>query len=130
MISVFNCKRCLWKNLKIASASNELTCITNEYRFGVSLFPIVDLECDRVNRVLVLGGIDIKNPEEESNDFHFMQLDFTASAEFFRPLDENERLGLPEGFKILETWPAQPIDDSQESKKTNVKSTKKFKEDE
>ena len=68
MISVFNCKRCLWKNLKLATVSNEITCITNEYRFGVSLFPIVDLECDRVNRVLVFGGIDIKNPEEETKE--------------------------------------------------------------
>jgi len=60
-----------------------------------------------------------------------MQLDLTASAEFFRPLEENERLGLPEGFKVLETWQAEPVaDDPAASGKTTVKSTKKFKEDE
>ena len=111
MISVFNCKRCLWKNLKLTTTSNEVNCLTNEYRFGASLFPIVDLECDRVNRVLVLGGIGIKNPKEETNELQYMQLDFTSSMEFFRPLDENERLGLPEGFKVLETWQGQSLDD-------------------
>lgn len=64
MISVFNCKKCLWKNLKLASMTNDRTCLTDEYRFGTSVFPIVDLDCDRVNRVLVFGGINIKNPAE------------------------------------------------------------------
>ena len=60
-----------------------------------------------------------------------MQLDFTASAEFFRPLDENEKLGLPEGFKVLETWQAEEVNnDPASTGKTSVKSTKKFKEDE
>ena len=62
MISVFNCKKCLWKNLKLASMVNDRTCLTDEYRFGTSVFPIVDLDCDRVNRVLIFGGINVFVP--------------------------------------------------------------------
>ena len=87
MISVFNCKKCLWKNLKLASMTNDRTCLTDEYRFGTSVFPIVDLDCDRVNRVLIFGGINIKNPSEQSNELYYNQIDFTANIDQFKPLE-------------------------------------------
>lgn len=101
--------------------------MSNEYRFGASLFPIVDLECDRVNRVLVFGGIDIKNPKENATELSYMQLDFTTNTEFFKPLGDMERLGLPDGFKVLETWQGEP---DQPGKAAGLKVNKKFKEDE
>jgi hypothetical protein len=42
----------------------------NEFRFGHSLFPVFDSECDRVNRVILFGGIDLRSPsgKDKSNE--------------------------------------------------------------
>ena len=114
MVSVFNCKKCLWKNLKLASMINDRTCLTDEYRFGTSLFPIVELDCDRVDRVLIFGGIDIKNPVEQTNELPYVQLDFTGNIDLFKPLESVEKLGLPAGFKVLDVWEGEKFGDDPE----------------
>lgn len=53
MISIFNCRRCMWKNINILSSDSF------KYRFGASVYPIYDMECDRVSKILILGGIDM-----------------------------------------------------------------------
>lgn len=39
-----------------------------EYRFGASIYPIFDVECDRVSRVLLFGGIDLRKPFGATKD--------------------------------------------------------------
>jgi hypothetical protein len=73
----------LWKNLKMASLCEDQ--LTFEYMLGATLFPVVDIECDRVNRLLVLGGINLNKPNE--NRFVYRQIDFTSSTSFFEPLE-------------------------------------------
>jgi hypothetical protein len=73
MTSVFNIKKCTWKNLKMASQSHNDTFI---YKFGHEIYPVYDMECDRVSRILVLGGIDIQNPTGDQSKFPCTQIDF------------------------------------------------------
>ena len=40
MISTFNCKKGLWKNLKVASYGDGFGSLSSEYRFSPSIFPI------------------------------------------------------------------------------------------
>jgi len=65
MISTFNCKKCLWKNLKVAKYGDNVQQPLSSFRFSCSLMPIVDVECDRVNRVLVFGGYTLDMPLNE-----------------------------------------------------------------
>jgi len=60
MISTFNCKKCLWRNLKVARYGSPEP--LSGYRFDSSVFPILDQETDKVSRVLVLGGIQLDDP--------------------------------------------------------------------
>ena len=66
MISLFNCKRCIWKNLKIASlqAKENGAPLDVKYKFGCSIYPLYCEEQDRVSKILVLGGIDLNYPDE------------------------------------------------------------------
>ena len=73
MTSVFNIKKCTWKNLKMASSSHNDTFV---YNFGHEIYPVYDYECDRVNRILVLGGIDLQNPASDQSKFPCTQIDF------------------------------------------------------
>ena len=66
MISTFDCNKSVWKNLKIATYSigGPQAELENRYRYGSSIYPIYDWECDRVNRILILGGINLSNPTD------------------------------------------------------------------
>ena len=83
MVSIFDCKKGLWRNMKMASLNEES--LTFEYRLGASLFPVVDVECDRVNRLLVFGGIDLSKPNE--NKLVYRQIDFTSNMELFSSIN-------------------------------------------
>jgi hypothetical protein len=61
MISIFNCRKCMWKNINIISTDSF------KYRLGASVYPIYDMECDRVSKILILGGIDVQ--EHDVNTF-------------------------------------------------------------
>ena len=57
----------------MASQSHNDTFI---YKFGHEIYPVYDMECDRVSRILVLGGIDIQNPTGDQSKFPCTQIDF------------------------------------------------------
>ena len=99
MISIFNCRKCIWKNINIISSDSF------KYRLGASIYPVYDMECDRVSKILILGGIDIQ--EKNQSTFPVTQIDFMEK--------------LPEGisFAVVE-----------EEKAPASKLQKKFKEDE
>lgn len=105
MVSLFNFTKASWKNLKCASIPldeseeagqdggniNGIPTVDFEYRFGASIYPIFDVECDRVSRVLLFGGIDLRKPfggtkeQESKNDgakrsLPFAQFDFIQST--------------------------------------------------
>lgn len=60
MISIFNCRRCIWKNINILSSDSF------KFRFGASVYPIYDMECDRVSKIMILGGIDMQDQEQQA----------------------------------------------------------------
>ena len=73
MVSLFNFTKSLWKNLKVAcvplndsEAAGQhgnlggIPTVSFEYRFGSSIYPIFDVECDRVSRVILFGGVDLR----------------------------------------------------------------------
>ena len=64
MVSTFDCNKSVWRNLKIATYSLSASQLNLEsrYRDGAAVYPIYDWDCDRVNRVLILGGINLQNP--------------------------------------------------------------------
>jgi hypothetical protein len=68
MISIFNCRRCMWKNINILSSDSF------KYRFGASVYPIYDMECDRVSKILILGGIDMQERDQQA--FPVTQVEF------------------------------------------------------
>ena len=59
MTSIFNFKKNTWRNLKIAVLGEEPQI---NWRFGASVFPIFDTSMDAVNRILILGGVDLMSP--------------------------------------------------------------------
>jgi hypothetical protein len=64
MISTFDCNKSVWRNLKIAtySLSGSQLNLESRYRHGAAVYPIFDWDCDRVNRILIFGGINLQNP--------------------------------------------------------------------
>ena len=107
MTSVFNIKKCTWKNLKVASLNQNDSFI---YRFGHEIYPVYDMECDRVSKILVLGGIDLMNPSGDKGKFPCTQIDFASEMpKELNTLDEKEK---------------------QDEKSSAPKVQKKFKEDE
>lgn len=87
MISVFNCKKCLWKNLKVAKYNEPGP--LRSYHFQQSVMPILDVDQDRVSRVLIFGGYSLENPLSQTSSLPFMQLDFSSSLEHFSQTDES-----------------------------------------
>jgi hypothetical protein len=64
MISTFDCNKSIWRNLKLAtySLNSSQLNLDSKYRHGGAVYPILDWDCDRVNRILIFGGINIQNP--------------------------------------------------------------------
>lgn len=102
MVSLFNFAKSHWKNLKVACIPldesedtgsgnlNGIPTVDFEYRFGASIYPIFDVECDRVSRVLLFGGMDLRKPfgptkQEEAESkgersLPFAQFDFIQNT--------------------------------------------------
>ena len=69
---------------------NGIPTVDFEFRFGATLYPIFDVECDRVSRVLLFGGMDLRKPfdegEKTSGDkkgqraIQFAQFDFIQNT--------------------------------------------------
>lgn len=76
--------------MKVANYGEGFASLNAEYRFSPSLFPILDQDCGRVNRVLVLGGINLDEPSKGSTDLPLLQLDFTAKSELFEPASQKK----------------------------------------
>lgn len=76
MVSLFNFKTNLWRNLKIACLPGqgyddiETVKFDFQYRYGASLYPIFDYECSCVNKILLFGGIDLRKPALDDSDEH------------------------------------------------------------
>lgn len=82
MVSIFNCQRCSWKTLQTAALSPSPTAdrpLITPFHYGATLYPILDPYCDRVSRVLLLGGIDLLNPLAEQDWLNFTQVDLLTS---------------------------------------------------
>ena len=83
MTSTFNCKTCQWRNLKVAGYGVDTQGPALDYRFFSSLLPIYDEECDRVTRVLVLGGFTMEDSLKKHTTLPLWQIDFTSKADWF-----------------------------------------------
>lgn len=90
MISTFNCKKCLWRNLKVAKYGAGVQSPTLDYRFFSSILPIHDEECDRVMRVLVFGGFSFEDSITAHHHLPLFQLDFTQKSELFETRESEE----------------------------------------
>ena len=94
MVSLFNFTKSTWKNLKVAAIPadesntsgniNGIPTVDFEFRFGASIYPIFDVDCDRVSRVLLFGGMDLRKPsgrdkngsEDQPAGLPYAQFDF------------------------------------------------------
>jgi hypothetical protein len=78
LVSLFNFTKSTWKNLKVAEMPlddsqdtgniNGIPTVDFDYRFGATIYPIFDVECDRVSRVLLFGGMSLKDPFGQTKD--------------------------------------------------------------
>mmetsp|Transcript_21674 Transcript_21674/g.33374 ORF Transcript_21674/g.33374 Transcript_21674/m.33374 type:complete len:82 (+) Transcript_21674:1103-1348(+) len=68
MMSVFNCHRSIWRNLKMADLKpNPQADKTLFYPHGSAVYPVYDPDSERLNRILLLGGVDMRDPINEGN---------------------------------------------------------------
>lgn len=101
MVSTFNCKKCLWRNLKIAryGVGEPIADPTIDFRFFSAIQPIYDQECDRVSRVLVLGGFTLDDSLKQHTEMPFLQLDFTCEAELLETVFQKQTAPVTKQFK-------------------------------
>ena len=85
MISIYSFGTNTWRNLRVGlygeSSEGMEAVVDYQYNFGASIYPCWDFECGCVNKVLLFGGADLRDPSEDQDSLRVVQIDLIQNLD-------------------------------------------------